>query len=75
MKRYTYKISEIQYAETSVKTHLDNTGKVHRKYLLTFTGIKGAITIPFTNAPQRDLVYSIIVNLNNMGVPVSNNYR
>ena len=71
-KRYTFKISEIEFIKAEDKRNVNKEGKISYSYLLTFTGSSGTVTLPFTNSSQRDQVYAIIVNLNNMGIPVQN---
>lgn len=71
-RRYSYKISEIEFIKAEDKRNISKDGKISYSYLLTFTGNGGTVTLPFTNSAQRDQVYAIIVNLNNMGIPVQN---
>lgn len=71
-KRYSCKISAINFIQTQDKSHVDKDGKLSYSYLLNFNTLDGAITLSFSNSAQRDQVYSIIVNLNDMGIPVQN---
>lgn len=71
-KRYTHKISGINYIKAEDNRHVSKDGKISYSYHLTFTSTSGTVTLSFSNSAQRDQVYSIIVNLNNMGIPVQN---
>ncbi|WP_407535753.1 hypothetical protein [Cetobacterium somerae] len=71
-KRYTHKISGINYINAVDKRNVNKDGKISYNYQLTFTSTSGTVTLSFSNSAQRDQVYSIIVNLNNMGIPVQN---
>lgn len=71
-KRYTHKISGINYIKAEDNRHVSKDGKISYSYHLTFTSTSGTVTLGFSNSAQRDQVYSIIVNLNNMGIPVQN---
>lgn len=71
-KRYTYRISSIYYITANNKRSVHKDGKISYSYELTFTSVEGTATLSFSNAAQRDQVYSIIVNLNDMGIPVQN---
>ncbi|MGL5596022.1 MAG: hypothetical protein ACRDDH_18975 [Cetobacterium sp.] len=71
-KRYTHKISSIHYITANNKSSVNKDGKITYTYQLTFMSTSGTVTLSFTNSAQRDQVYSIIVNLNDMGIPVQN---
>ncbi|MGL5314755.1 MAG: hypothetical protein ACRC92_16000 [Peptostreptococcaceae bacterium] len=71
-KRYTHKISGINYIKAEDRRHVSKEGKISYSYHLTFTSTSGTVTLGFSNSAQRDQVYSIIVNLNDMGIPVQN---
>lgn len=71
-KRYSTNISAINFIQTQDRRHVNKDGKLSYSYLLNFNTLDGAVTLVFSNSGQRDQVYSIIVNLNNMGSPVLN---
>ncbi|MGL4935667.1 MAG: hypothetical protein ACRDA0_03355 [Cetobacterium sp.] len=71
-KRYSCKISAINFIQAQDKSNVNKDGKISYSYLLNFNTLDGAVTLGFSNSAQRDQVYSIIVNLNDMGIPVQN---
>lgn len=70
-RRYTHKISSIQYIKTEDKRTISKEGKISYTYILTFTSVQNTISLKFSNSARRDQVYSLIVNINGMGVPVN----
>ncbi|MGL5208380.1 hypothetical protein [Cetobacterium sp.] len=71
-KRYSTRISAINFIQTQDRRHMNKEGKLSYSYLLNFSTLDGAVTLVFSNSAQRDQVYSIIVNLNDMGFPIQN---
>ncbi|MGL5312673.1 MAG: hypothetical protein ACRC92_05465 [Peptostreptococcaceae bacterium] len=71
-KRYTFRISDIHHISTKDNRNVDKDGKISYSYKVTLTTINATATLSFSNSAQRDQVYSIIVNLNDMGIPVQN---
>lgn len=72
VKSYSWNISDIMHISTRCDCRTDKKGNVHYSYILSFTGVPGAVDLSFSNVGQRDQLYSFIVSLNEMGVPIVN---
>ena len=71
LKRYTHKISNIQYIKAEDKRIVTKEGKIIYTYILAFTTVHNTASLKFSSSAKRDQVYSIIANINDMGVLVN----
>lgn len=70
-RRYTHKISSIQYIKTVDKKTISKKGEISYTYILTFTSVQNTVNLKFSSSAKRDQVYSLIVNINDMGAPIN----
>lgn len=75
-KRYSLKISEIREVEkySQTKTNVSDSGKITSTttHYLDINGEFGAIQFSFMTKGKRDELYSLLVQLNDMGSPILN---
>lgn len=70
-KRYSHRLSTIQYIKATDKRFMDKKGNIHYTYILTFTSSSNTVDLKFSTSSKRDQVYSLIANINNMGIPIN----
>lgn len=70
-KRYSHKLSTIQYIKATDKRFMDKKGNIRYTYILTFTSSSNTVDLKFSTSSKRDQVYSLIANINNMGIPIN----
>jgi hypothetical protein len=75
-KRYTLNISDIRHVDvySETKRRVSDSGKVSSKttHYLDVNGEFGAISFSFVTKGKRDELYSLLVQLNEMGNPILN---
>ncbi len=70
-KRFDLALNEIAQISKSVKTKVDK-GHVTRKYYIHLTGPFGSAAMVFESEGKCDQCYAMIVQVNQMGIPVVN---
>lgn len=60
-----------EFTDKTYYTDSQGRQRVRRRKMLEITGAFGAVTFEFTSKGKMDQLYSAIINLNKMGIPIS----
>lgn len=67
--RKKIRISDIKSINTSYKSNISKEGKVSYTYLISIIGKFGGVTLTYNDENKRDELFSLIREINRMGIP------